>query len=319
MDGRDQQDSPTLTPRLEEHLPPISTIDLESDHSSASAQKKSDALGNTPWAHLRIPPFPMVAIRVMQLAEKENVQLHQFSELIGSDPAFAAEVLIIANSAFYAPRFPARSILQAIAVMGANHLQGICLTVAVRAYLGKSMGNPAIRNLWRHNLACGLIAAELAEAGFMDKDVAYTSGILHDIGRLALAAIRPKEYSGLLDSHQGDAESILEAERQLFGSDHCQVGRRLILDWKMPGDFETTVCEHHDPRREDGYWAMGELIKTSCKMADSAGFAAFPGCLTMPYEEVLKELPAREQKAFYPRLDALIADLTGKIRSLENL
>src|ERR1035441_8773612 len=148
-----------------------------------------------PWAHLRLPPLPQVALRVLQLANNENVQLHQLSDLISSDPAFASEVLTIVNSLAYAPRFPASSILQAIAVMGANHLQGLCLTVGVRAYMGKTLSQPSMRAIWHHNLACGLIATQLAAAGHLDKDTAYTAGVMHDIGRLALAVIRPREYA----------------------------------------------------------------------------------------------------------------------------
>lgn len=71
-----------------------------------------------PWAHLRLPPFPQVAIRLLQLANEENVQLHHLSDLISSNPAFAAEVLTNANSLLYAPRFPVSSILHGIAVWG---------------------------------------------------------------------------------------------------------------------------------------------------------------------------------------------------------
>ena len=165
---------------------------------------------NLPWAHLRLPPFPQVAIRVLQLANNENVQLHQLCELISSDPAFASEVLTVANSALYAPRYPSNSILQAIAVLGANTLQGMCITVGGRAYLGKSMSHPSMRGLWRHNLACAIIAERLASVGLLDKDTAYTSGILHDIGRIALAVIQPKEYANLLGTHRGTPVSILE-------------------------------------------------------------------------------------------------------------
>jgi HD-like signal output (HDOD) protein len=92
-----------------------------------------------PWAHLRLPAFPQVAIRVLQLAHNEDVPLNQLSELVSSDPAFASEVLTIANSFLYAPRFPASTIMQAIAVLGSNNLQGLCLTVGVRGFLGKSL------------------------------------------------------------------------------------------------------------------------------------------------------------------------------------
>ena len=196
------------------------------DEGTLKMQMKGEVEGvaKLPWAHLRLPPFPQVAIRVLQLVNNENVQLHQLSDLISSDPAFASEVLTVANSYLYSPRV---SLEQHPAGGGSSWrdtLQGMCITVGVRAYLGKSMSHPSMRGLWRHNLACAVIAERLASVGFLDKDTAYTSGILHDIGRIALAVIQPKEYSNLLGTHQGTPGSILEGERQLFGWDHCETG-----------------------------------------------------------------------------------------------
>jgi HD-like signal output (HDOD) protein len=283
-----------------------------------SAMKRSEAI-SPPWAHLRLPPFSPVAIRVLQLTNNENVQLHQLSELISSDAAFASEVLTIANSLVYAPRYPASTILQAIAVLGANHLQGMCLTVGVRSYLGKSLHHPLIRNVWRHNLACAMIARDLAAAGFMDQDTAYTSGMVHDIGRLALAVIRPKEYAALLEKHQGSGASILPLETELFGCDHCQAGKHLIGDWKLPAEFEAIVSEHHALRRMESAWSMAELIKISCRLADAAGFTAFPGCEVIPFADLQDELPPRERSAFHSDLEALTHEITDKIDMLESL
>ena len=279
-------------------------------------ERQRPEVENVSWPHLRLPPFPQVAIRVLQLANKENVQLHQMSNLISSDMAFASEVLTIANSLLYAPRFPASSILQAIAVLGINNLQGMCLTVAARTYMGKALNVPAMQVIWRHNLACALIAERLASSGFLDKDIAYTSGILHDIGRLALATVRPKEYAALLATYNGSGESILEAEQKMFGADHCGVGYRLISDWQLPPDFEAVVYEHHLPRRKEGPWDLAELIKMSCKMADSAGFPAFEGCDAVPYADLLGELPARERRLFPPEVEALSIDVANKIQAI---
>jgi HD-like signal output (HDOD) protein len=269
------------------------------------------------WAYLRLPPFPQVALQLLQMANSENVQLHQLSNLISSDPAFASEVLTIANSLLYAPRFPANSVLQAIAVLGSNNLQGICLTVGVRAYMGRTLQQPAMRALWRHNLACALIADQLASVGFMDRDIAYTSGVMHDIGRLALAVIRPKEYSLLLGSHSGPPASILEAEREIFGWDHCEAGRQLIIDWKLPAEFEAIVAEHHTPRQKDGSWNMADLINVSCRMADTAGFPAFPGCEATPFPDLLEELPARERRLFHTEIEPLTQEIARKIDAVE--
>jgi HD-like signal output (HDOD) protein len=281
-------------------------------------RRRNEAIAPS-WAHLRLPPFPQVALRVLQLANNENVQLHELSDLISSDPAFASEVLTIANSLLYAPRFPASSVMQAIAVLGANNLQGLCLTVGVRAYMGKALNQPAMRAIWRHNLACALIADQLASVGFLDRDVAFTSGVMHDIGRLALAVIRPKEYSLLLGAHSGSAASILNAEQELFGWDHCEAGRQLISDWKMPAEFEPIVSEHHAPRQKDSSWGMADVINVSCRLADTVGCAAFSGCEVTPYPDLMDELPERERRLFHATVDTLTAEIARKIDSVESV
>jgi putative nucleotidyltransferase with HDIG domain len=280
---------------------------------------KPSPISVPPWGYLRLPAFPQVALRLLQLTNDENVQLHQLSELISSDAALASEVLTIANSAAYAPRYPTCTILQAIAVLGANHLQGICLTVAARGYLGKALDNPHIRNAWRHNLACAIIAEQLAGAGFMDKDTAYTAGLMHDIGRLALAVMRPTEYSILLRNHSGTGASILALETEIFGCNHCEAGRHIICSWHLPSDFAAIARQHHDARRIDGVWSMEELIKVSCKMADAAGYSAFEGCESVAYFDLLDELPARERSKFHPELDPLLADLETRLKAIDSI
>jgi putative nucleotidyltransferase with HDIG domain len=281
------------------------------------ADQQSEKLTNLPWANLRLPPFPQVAIRVLELASDENVQLHQLCDLIASDPAFASEVLTVANSPLYATRNPASSILQALVVLGAYMLQGMCITVGVRAYLGKTMNHPAMRGLWHHNLACAFIARRLASGGSIDKDLAYTAGILHDIGRFAFAVIQPSDYAALLEAHCGTAVSILERERELFGSDHCETGQRLISDWKLPAEFDSVVLNHHATGEIEGSWGLGELVKVSCQLADAAGFPAFPGCEAMQYADLLAKIPERERNAFHPDLEPLMEEVAAGIHAIE--
>jgi putative nucleotidyltransferase with HDIG domain len=286
---------------------------------TATDKTSPEQTGYMPWAYLRLPPFPQVAVQVLQLVTKENVQLHELCDLVSSDPAFASEVLTVANSALYSPRYPASSILQAIAVLGADTLQGMCITVGVRAYLGKSMNQPAMRALWRHSLAVGMTAQKLAAGGMVDKYTAYTAGILHDIGRIAFTVIQPKAYAALLDSHHGPAESILESEREIFGGDHCEIGLRLVAGWKLPQEFGEVMLDHHAPRRTDGAWGLSELVKMSCVLADTAGYPAFAGCQATPYSELLESLPARERRLFYPEVEAFTRDIAAGISAIESV
>jgi HD-like signal output (HDOD) protein len=132
----------------------------------------------------------------------------------------------------------------------------------------------------------------------MNKNTAYTAGVLHDIGRLALVVIRPESYGALLMMHSGSPSSVLLYERDLFGFDHCEVGQRLIVDWELPSDFEAIVSGHHSPRQKEDAWNLPALINFSCRMADSVGFAVFPGCEITPYADLLGELPQGEAKRF---------------------
>jgi putative nucleotidyltransferase with HDIG domain len=289
----------------------------ERGHAAVAANEQSSAVANLPWAYLHLPPFPQVAVRVLQLAQNENVQLHQLCDLISSDPAFASEVLTVSNSLLYAPRYPSTSIVQAVAVLGANTLQGLCVTVGVRAYLGKAMSYPAMRNLWRHNVACAITAQKLAEGSTLDKEMAYTAGILHDIGRMALALLQPKGYAALLEAHQGNAATMLDVERKLFGWDHCETGRKLITDWKLPEHLEPVVADHHQARRADGKWDVAELVKVSCAMASAVGFTAFPGCEPPKYSDLLNELPAGER--FKSDAEVLRQQIADGIHAIESV
>ncbi len=280
-------------------------------------QEKHHEAPAIPWAHLRIPPFPQIAIRVLQLSNNEDVPIRQLADLISSDPSFSSEVLTIANSALYARRTPVNSILEATAVLGLNSLKGVCLTVGVRAYLGKSLNHESLRAIWRHSLACALIAEQLADPASLNKDAAYTAGVLHDIGRLALAVVRPEHYAKLLMTHRGSPNSFLQAERELFGMDHCEAGKRLLASWKLPAAFEAIVSHHHAQRQKDDKWDSPALINVSCRLADAIGFAVFPGCDIMPYAELLGELPEAESKKFSTAKETLTFDVSSKINAVE--
>ena len=270
-----------------------------------------------PWAFFRLSPFPQIAIRVMQMVNKEDVPLDRVSALIASDPAFAAELLTIANSPLYAPRVPATSVLQAVSRIGTRHIQGLCLTVAVRAYLGETINHPAMQAIWHHNLATALIGEELAVVLALDKDLAYTAGIMHDIGRLAMAVLKPHEYAKLLQEHTGTPESMLEAEWGVFGFDHCQAGMQLIASWNLPLDFAAVVGEHHVAMEGCPSWSIDRITRLSCQLADTGGYAAFQGCETLPFVELQAQIPEYLRARFHATLEDLTVNIHNKIVAIE--
>jgi putative nucleotidyltransferase with HDIG domain len=277
---------------------------------------------NLPWSFFRLSPFPQIALRVMKMVSKDDVSMFKLAEIISSDPAFDSELLTIANSPLFAPRYPAINILEAVSRLGTKNIQGICLTVAVRTYIGKSLALPAMKLIWNHNLATALVAEQLALAFSLNKDDAYTAGIMHDIGRLAMASIKPKEYAALLASFTGSSAHILAAECDLFGFDHCEAGKQLIESWKLPHDFEGIVVHHHSEVPESPAitdWSMDSIIHLACQIADTIGFRAFKHCECTLYSSLYQQLPPRAANHFPAELDQLAETIANKIKSVERL
>ena len=270
-------------------------------------------VADIPWMDLRLRPFPNIALQVMRLSEREDVHMGRLASLIESDPAFSTEVLTVANGWMYAPREAVASVQQAVTALGIRRLQGLCLTVGVRTFLGKSLQMPITRALWRHSIATAVVAEELARSSHIDPDTAYTAGLLHDIGRLGLMVAWPMAYAALLDSHYGTPASILEPEAGLFGADHCALSNLLIRDWELPSAL--FAGHHHGPRAQE--WGLGELVKMSCRLADVAGMTAFPGCFIEEYPALLHELPEACRKYFPAEIESHRNNLSSKLAALE--
>ena len=267
---------------------------------------------------IEIPPFPAIAIKALQVISKDHSMLTQLSDLICSDTAFSTEILRTVNSPFFGLRAEVRSVLQATLLLGLERIKGLVVTVGMRFYLGESLKVPALRACWRHSLACAMIAEELTKKTLEDKDVAYTAGIIHDIGRFGLAVAYPEQYASFLERTIDGPSAVLERERELFGIDHCEAGKYLVLRWNLPKEFGRVTSEHHR-RATGGTFDLVAVIRTSCMMADALGFEVVLPREPRNYKELLADLPERHRELLSRDAEELSFRIATKINSLESL
>jgi putative nucleotidyltransferase with HDIG domain len=265
-----------------------------------------------------LPPFSAVAIRALQLVSKSDTRLSELHDLISADPALVTEILRLANSPLYGIRTPIRSSMQATLLLGFDRVKRITLTVAMRSYIGNSILVPIVRACWRHSLACAMVAEELASVILpdADKDAAYTGALLHDIGRLALAAMQPDRYSSLLQSTQESSAAIMQHERELFGIDHCKAGELMIAAWNLPEEFTDIIARHHEVSGSESFNPLA-LVCLSCRMTDALGFEFIPRTDCPVYEELLRELRdhKRSSMASQPEFARRIEEKMASIES----
>jgi len=243
-----------------------------------------------PLALVEVPPFPAVAIKALQIVSNEFGRMRELGDLVSADPAFSSQILRVANSPLWGINYEVKSILQALLLLGLERTKGIILTVGIRGYLADAIQVPAFLGCWRHSLACALVAEELARASRAEPDFAYTAGLIHDIGRLALAVIHRVAYADLLKNAENIPGDMLEREREQFGIDHCEAGQSLVMRWNLPRSFAEITAHHHYPPRE-GRFDLLEVVHLACQMADALGFAAAHHPDAPSYVEILAAVP----------------------------
>ena len=137
-----------------------------------------------------LPPFSPAACRLVRLINEETAHFREVSQVLAVDAALSSQVLRVANSALLGCRYEIASIMQALFVVGADRLRDIVITIAIKNYMGHG-DNLFLHRSWRHNLATALWCEQLADYCGVDRPTAYTAGILHDIGRIALLKLFP--------------------------------------------------------------------------------------------------------------------------------
>lgn len=276
-------------------------------------------LAGVPWELLTLPAFPSVSAKALQLLSGSETRLLELYQVICSDPSFSSEVLRVANSPLYPLPSAISNVTQAAMLLGFDRLKSVAVTIGIRSYLKDVLTVPALRACWRHSLACALIAEEAASATPMRNDDAYTAGILHDLGRLALAAIYPKAYAELLQSIEDQPRDILQCERDLFGVDHCEAGCCLVSAWKLPEKLVAVTSHHHDDMKGRMEFDLVSMVHYGCRFADVLGFYAARPDHSREYEELLQELPPGQRRMFTFDPHAMAQTIASRIDALDKV
>lgn len=270
---------------------------------------------------VKIPAFPPIAVRLLHLLSNENVALSEILEPLRADPAFSAEILRRANSALFGFSSQVGSLQHALVVLGLRRVRSLTVTVATGVYLKKALQIEELRRCWRHTLACALLAEELARACLVHMDLAYTAGLLHDIGRLGLLVAKPEQYSAFLraaavKAATPDPFDLLDYEKETFGLDHCEAGNVLSGEWNLPQEFAVITGRHHD-RPEGTETDLLRLVHLGCQLADTLGFHVVNTGRFMDFGDIRAALPEAARHRLLSDPDALRELVEGRIRALD--
>jgi putative nucleotidyltransferase with HDIG domain len=254
-----------------------------------------------PWALHALPPFPAVALQLMSLLDDTDAPIKKIVTLLRIDPALSAEILRVANSALYGLSRRIDNISHAVVVLGTEVVKRLALTIALGRFSRSFMRVHGLRVCWDHSVACALLAEELAQAMNQPKDRAYTAGLLHDIGRLALLTCYPVEYNNLFVVARENDFDELECEWELFDVDHCAAGAWLARHWNLPDDFVEAISQHH--RGEPADTSLLSIVTAAHDVANRIGFHVLDAPSPKSVAEIIARLPLPDPQAMAEKLE----------------
>lgn len=208
-----------------------------------------------------LPSLPEGVNYLIRALDDEYTNLDTLAHHINADPAIVARFLAAANSVASGLSKPVHSAGQAFLLLGADRIASIILASTLISRYDTHASGFSARLLWQHSLGVAVCARVLAEQTEINPELAFTGGLLHDIGQLLLYTASPAYFLKVLDRHHEEDIPLIVAERSVFGYDHCEAGRVLATVWKLPPDIIDAIAAHHEP---DGYGSeIGNLVHVS--------------------------------------------------------
>lgn len=199
----------------------------------------------------QLPSFPSLYLDIMHELATENPAIENIANIIAQDPAMTAKILQVANSAASGLARRVGSPFDAVQYIGTGMVRALALSAHVFSAFEKSeLQDFAIARLWDHALKTARLARQmLRDAGAAPSEVedAYTAGMLHDIGKLALAANVPEQFQRALALARTAQIPLHQAEEEVFGATHAGVGAYVLGLWGLPASIVEAVAFHHAP------------------------------------------------------------------------
>jgi len=242
----------------------------------------------------KVPPFPPVAAKLLNLLSSQNVDVADIAELLRNDPALTARLLQHVNSPACGLGQPIKEVRQAITLLGFDRTRQLAVVSATAGFTGGAL-NLELQSCWQHSVATAVLADEIAKGCGVFLKVAFTAGILHDIGRLGLMLTHPREYTRAVQDAGKRGTDLLDFERETFGIDHAEAGRLLAETWKLPAEFLVIAGRHHDPC-EGTELTLLRIVHVACRLADTLGFGMVRPRTESGIQEILGSLPADAAK-----------------------
>ena len=198
-----------------------------------------------------VPPFPKVAQRVLEMVENPAVTARQLAEVIQYDQSITANVLKICNASYFGLPRKVSSLDEALVLIGHDALKDIMIASSSAQFYEGGVGAGYLLEegeLWKHSVATAIMAKLLVvHIKDVDGGVAFTAGLLHDIGKRFLSTFVAEDFKNIMGRVVRENIPFEQAEKEALGATHAEIGALVLKRWEFPPEMIMAVKQHHNP------------------------------------------------------------------------
>ncbi|MFH0977263.1 MAG: HDOD domain-containing protein [Spirochaetota bacterium] len=199
----------------------------------------------------QLPSMPDVAGKVINMVNDPDVSFNRIAEEISKDQAITTNVLKLCNSAYFSRGKEILSVDRAVVTLGIKEVKDIVFVAATKSILDKEiLGYDLSKGeLWKHALSVAVLSKRIALLKKKDDiaDIAFTGGIIHDVGKTVLALYVQSTLKEIKDLVESKNITFQTAEREIMGFDHQEIGEKILAKWNFPQVLKDIVRYHHEP------------------------------------------------------------------------
>lgn len=258
-----------------------------------------------------LPPAQPVLSELIVALNEDDTPAARVVDLIAVDPALTAKVLQRCNAAAFGLNHPVVDLPEGVTQLGFDTIFRLVTVVIGEGLLNAEQPGYGIGlgGLWEHSVATAVASRVIARDLGGNENLAFTAGLLHDIGKLVLGVFLEGSMPALLANIRRSGLTFLEAEQSILGVQHAEVGGRVLARWNFPENFVSAVSHHHNPAQARPHQQLAAYVHLGNTIAHYLGRAqGFDSFVMNPEADALEilELTPAEMATLVAETDAAL-------------
>ena len=235
--------------------------------------------------------MPGAAVKLLALIDDPDVSVSQIEAILRHDAGLTANILKLANSAYFGIPSTVGSVRQAVVILGLKRLIQMVIASCVSAIMDKPVPGYDLPSgeLWRHSIAVSVAAEGLVkELKIGAAEEIFTAALLHDVGKLVLGDFVKDDFSKI-EAALNQNVSFEAAEDMVLGTNHADIGAQILTQWSLPADIVNAVRWHHTPESAAKNGTMLDIVHVANELCLMIGIGAGQDGLQYKVSEAVTE------------------------------